>query len=66
MMRFLRSCKAKGVPAREIAWGEMHMVVSAYCSDLIQPIEHGYNKAERYLKPIVDFFTPGWQLITGL
>lgn len=68
MMRFLQFCKAKGVPVREIARDEMHMLVSAYCSALIQPIEHGYDKAdaERYLKTIVDFFTPGWRLITGL
>lgn len=68
MMRFLQFCKAKGVPVRKIARDEMHMLVSAYCSALIQPIEHGYDKAdaERYLKTIVDFFTPGWRLITGL
>lgn len=68
MMRFLQFCKARGVPVREIARDEMHMLVSAYCSALLQPIEHGYDKAdaERYLKTMVDFFTPGWRMITGL
>ncbi|MDO4173811.1 MAG: helix-turn-helix domain-containing protein [Eubacteriales bacterium] len=68
MMRFLQACRARGIPAREIQRDEMHMLVSAYCTALIQPIEHGYDKAdaERYLKTMVDFFTPGWRMITGL
>ena len=68
MMHFLQVCLAQGIPAREIQRDEMHMLVSAYCAALVQPIEHGYDKAdaERYLKTIVDFFTPGWRMITGL
>lgn len=68
MMRFLRDCRARGIPAREIQRDEMHMLVSAYCAALVQPIEHGYDRedAERYLRTIVDFFTPGWRMITGL
>nr|WP_326185940.1 helix-turn-helix domain-containing protein [uncultured Oscillibacter sp.] len=68
MMRFLKVCKTREIPAREIQRDEMHMLVSAYCAALVQPIEHGYDKAdaERYLKTIVDFFTPGWRMITGL
>ena len=40
---------------------EMHMLISGYCAALIQPIEHGYDKAdaERYLKTIIDFFHAG-------
>ena len=68
MMCFLRDCKAQGIAVREVQRDEMHMLVSAYCAALIQPIEHGYDKAdaERYLKTIIDFFTPGWRMITGL
>lgn len=68
MMCFLQDCKAQGYPVREVQQDEMHMLVTAYCTALIQPIEHGYNKddATRYLKTIVDFFTPGWRMITGL
>ncbi len=68
MMDFLRDCKAQGYPAREMQRDEMHMLISGYCAALIQPIEHGYDKAdaERYLKTIIDFFTPGWRMITGL
>ena len=68
MMSFLRDSKAQGRPVREVQRDEMHMLVSGYCAALIQPIEHGYDKAdaERYLKTMVDFFTPGWRIITGL
>ena len=68
MMSYLQECKAQGCSVREVQRDEMHMLVSAYCAALIQPIEHGYDRAdaERYLKTIVDFFTPGWRMITGL
>lgn len=68
MMRFLQSCRARGLPAREVQRDEMHMLVSAYNAALIQPIEHGYDRAdaERYLKTMIDFFTPGWRMITGI
>ncbi len=68
MMEFLENCKARGIQVREIKRDEMHMLVSAYNAALLQPIEHGYDRAdaERYLKTIVDFFTPGWRMITGL
>lgn len=68
MLCFLQDCKARGYSVREVRRDEMHMLVSAYCAALIQPIEHGYDKAdaERYLKTIMDFFTPGWRMITGL
>lgn len=68
MMCFLQICKERGIPVREIQRDEMHMLVSAYNAALLQPIEHGYDKAdaERYLRTMVDFFTPGWRMITGL
>lgn len=68
MLCFLEDCKARGIPVREVRPDEMHMLVSAYFAALIQPIEHGYAQAdaERYLKTILDFFTPGWRKITGL
>lgn len=68
MMDFLQTCKARGICIREVQRDEMHMLVSAYNAALLQPIEHGYGKAdaERYLRTMVDFFTPGWRMITGL
>lgn len=68
MMEFMESTKQQGYPVREIPRDEMHMLVTAYGTALIQPIEHHYSKAdaERYLRTVLDFFTPGWRMITGL
>lgn len=68
MIDFLQLCLSHGLAARQVQRDEMHMLVSAYIAALIQPIEHGYDRAdaERYLKTMVDFFTPGWRMITGL
>lgn len=68
MMHFLQSCKERGISVRELQRDEMHMLVSAYNAALLEPIVHGYDKAdaERYLKTMVEFFTPGWRMITGL
>lgn len=68
MMIFLEKCRERGIEGRQLQRDEMHMLITAYCSALIQPIEHGYEKAdaERYLRTMVDFFTPGWRMVTGL
>ncbi len=68
MMKFLQVCRSQGIKTYDISRDEMHMLVSAYMSALLQPIEHEYSKedAKRYLKTMMDFFTPGWRLITGL
>lgn len=68
MMEFLSHCIERGLRARDVKRDEMHMLVSAYFSALVQPIEHGYalSDAKRYLNTMQDFFTPGWRLILGL
>lgn len=68
MMHFLECCKTHGISVRDIRRDEMHMLVTAYNAALLEPIAHGYDRkdAERYLKTIVEFFTPGWRMITGL
>lgn len=68
MMSFLKECKKNGYHPQEISRNEMHMLISAYTSALIQPIEHGYTKkeAEEYFQTVLEFFTPGWRKVTGL
>ncbi len=68
MMTFLSVCHENGIEAYDVKRDEMHMLISAYMGALLQPIEHGYSKedAKGYLKTMMDFFTPGWRLITGL
>lgn len=67
-MAFLTVCREKGIKTYDVNRDEMHMLISAYMSALFQPIEHGYSKedAKGYLKTMMDFFTPGWRMITGL
>ncbi|MDO4522651.1 MAG: TetR/AcrR family transcriptional regulator [Eubacteriales bacterium] len=68
MMTFLAACRKNGIKTYDIKRDEMHMLISAYMSALLQPIEHGYSKedAKGYLKTMMDFFTPGWRMITAL
>lgn len=68
MMEFVAHSKAQGHAVMELSADEMHMLVTAYCMALIEPLEHGYTKeeAEHYLKTMVAFFTPGWRIVTGV
>lgn len=68
MMDFVSQSRAQGHPAREIARDEMHMLITAYAMAMTEPLQHGYSReqAREYLHTIIDFFTPGWRLITGL
>lgn len=68
MLSFQQQCKARGCQVREVQLDEMHMLITAYCTALLEPLEHGYAKedAMRYLKTMVEFFTPGWRMITGM
>lgn len=68
MMLFQQQCKEQGCQVREVQRDEMHMLITAYCTALLEPLEHGYDRedAMRYLKTMVEFFTPGWRMITGM
>lgn len=68
MMEFLEYARNQGFKPQCVTRDEMHMLVTAYLSALISPLEHNYNKDEAviFLETIVEFFTPGWQKITGL
>lgn len=68
MMEFVTQCRQHGYPAKEISRDEMHMLVTAYMMAMIEPLQHGYSRdaAEKYLRTISSFFTPGWRMITGI
>ena len=57
-----------GYPAKEMSEEEIHMLLSAYLTAIIEPIIHGYSqdKIKRYLCSINEFFIPGWKKIMGL
>lgn len=68
MMDFVSFSKAQGFAARDISRHEMHMLVTAYFSAMIEPLAHDLKKdeAESYLRTMLAFFTPGWRMITGI
>lgn len=68
MMEFVALSKQHGYPAKEISHDEMHLLVTAYLMAMLEPLEHGYTReaAEKYLRTMTDFFTPGWRMITGI
>ncbi|WP_173386907.1 hypothetical protein [Ruminococcus flavefaciens] len=57
-----------GYPAREMSEEEIHMLLSAYLTAIIEPIIHGYpqEKIKSYLSSVNEFFMPGWKNIMGL
>lgn len=68
MMEFTAACRQHGYSSKELSRDEMHMLVTAYTTAMLEPLEHGYSRddAERYLRTISDFFTPGWRAVTGI
>lgn len=68
MMDFVAWSRQTGHPAREVSHEEMHILVTAYLHAMIEPIAHGFTRdeAEKYLRTMMEFFTPGWRMITGL
>lgn len=68
MMEFVGLCKAQNYPAKEVSEDEMHMLVTAYTMAMLEPLDHGYSReeAEKFLRTIIEFFTPGWRMILGI
>ena len=60
--------KAQGYPAIHLEKEELHMLLSAYMTAIIEPIIHGYpdEKITAFLDRMSDFFMPGWMNIMGL
>lgn len=60
--------KAQGYPAIHLEKEELHMLLSAYMTAIIEPIIHGYpdEQITAYLDRMRDFFMPGWMNIMGL
>ena len=59
--------RAKGFPVRDITYGELHLLLTAYVSALFEPVIHNYSQEEalRCLETIEAFFLPGWKNLLG-
>ena len=67
LMPHLRQLKEAGYDVRDISPDELHMLITAYCTALFEPVAHGYSldDALKYLDTVEEFFMPGWKSIMG-
>ena len=67
LMPHLRMLREAGYDVRDISEDELHMLITAYCSALFEPVAHGYTleNALRYLGTVEEFFMPGWKKLMG-
>ena len=56
-----------GLDVKDISEKELHMVTTAYCTALFEPVVHNYSieDASRYLDAVEAFFMPGWKNLLG-
>lgn len=68
MAAYLRVLSEKGYNVRDISSDELHILMTAYCTALFEPIAHGYTLADAigYLDTVEEFFKPGWKAIMGI
>ena len=59
--------RESGVPIRPISEDEIHVLLSAYLSAVLEPIAHDWptDKALRCLDLVEEFFIPAWKHIMG-
>jgi AcrR family transcriptional regulator len=67
MMPQLKELKKLGLDVKDISEEELHMVTTAYCTALFEPVVHNYSleDAVRYLETVEAFFMPGWKNLMG-
>lgn len=67
MLDVFDKLRARGVPVKDISAEELHILMSAYCTAMFEPVVHNYplDKALHYLKTIEQFFLPGWHDLMG-
>ena len=66
-MEALHYMHDKGMNVKLVSDAELHVMMSAYTTALLEPFMHDMPKdeAEKCLKTIEEFFMPGWQRIMG-
>ena len=59
--------RERGYPVRPLRSSELHMLLTAYCTALFEPVIHGYTLEEalRSLDAVEAFFLPGWKQLLG-
>lgn len=64
---YLNMKKKKGYEVKEISSEELHILIKAYCTALLEPVVLGCSleQALKYLENIDAFFQPGWRKLMG-
>lgn len=67
MFRAFETLRSQGYAIREISEKEMHMLLSAYMTAIMEPVIHDYTEeeTETCFSTVLDFFMPGWMKIMG-
>ena len=67
MIPQFKELKKLGLDVRDISEEELHMVTTAYCTALFEPVVHSYSleDAVSYLDTVEAFFMPGWKNLLG-
>ena len=67
MFQALAALKEQGYAVKEVSEKEMHMLLSAYMTAIMEPVIHDYTEEETEicLSTVLDFFMPGWMKIMG-
>lgn len=67
MSRCLDKLRKQGFAVRDISNEELHILITAYCTALFEPVVHNYSleDAVRYLDTVEAFFMPGWKKLLG-
>ena len=67
MMPHLSELKKLGFDVKDISEKELHMLITAYCAALFEPVMHSYSLDEAvcYLDTVEAFFMPGWKNLLG-
>ena len=67
MFRAFEALRKQGYAIREISEKEMHMLLSAYMTAIMEPVIHDYTEeeTETCFSTVLDFFMPGWMKIMG-
>lgn len=67
IMPHLAELKRNGFDAKDISEDELHILITAYCTALFEPVVHNYTleDAVKYLGTVEAFFMPGWKNLMG-
>ncbi|MCR5596170.1 MAG: TetR/AcrR family transcriptional regulator [Lachnospiraceae bacterium] len=68
MWEGLKSIESHGFPVKKVSHEELHILLSAYITALLEPIVHDYDeeRIDHYLDTVEAFFMPGWHQLLGI